>query len=185
MFNWDRTIFQFLFDWNQLFFLNWFFVFLSEWLIYFLIAGFAIYIFSLKLFSVKFYYLSLALLSFILSRGILAEIMNLIIISPRPLVFLGIESLNNLGLSYSMPSGHMTALAPLSLTIYEADKKLGRWFIGLTWLTGIGRVITGFHWPSDIIVGFLVGFLSFYLVKEILPPHPKRCGGKVVDSSPR
>lgn len=174
MFSWDQTIFQFLFNWNQLFFLNWFFIFLSEWLAYFLIAVFVIYIFSLKRFSVKFYYLSLALLSFILSNGILTEIMRLIIASPRPFVFFGIESLNNFVSSYSMPSGHMTSLVPLSLTVYEANKKLGRWFIGLTWAMGIGRIITGFHWPSDIIVGFLVGFLSFCLIKEILLASQKK-----------
>lgn len=149
--------------------MSWLFVFGGEWLAYFLIVAFIIYIFSLKRFTRRFYYLAVALLSVILSRGIITEIMRLIIISPRPFVALGVSPLIDSVITYSMPSGHMTSLVPLGLTVYEINRPFGRWFIGLTVIMGISRILLGVHWPSDIIVGFLIGILSFYLVKAILP----------------
>jgi len=170
MFSWDRIAFDFLFDLTEKFsFFNWLLVFLAEGLPFLLIIGFIIYSFSIRKFSNRFYFLAIALLSIILSKGILTEVIRLIVMSLRPFAVLDIEPLIAGPLSFSMPSGHMASLAPLSFVIYDRNKKLGIWYAGLTIIVGIGRVMAGVHWLSDIAVGFIVGALSFYIVKQILP----------------
>jgi len=169
MFSWDRITFNFLFNLTEKFsFFNWLLIFLAEILPFLLITGFIIYSFSIKKFSNRFYFWAIAILSIILSRGILTEVIRLIVVSLRPFAVLDIEPLIAGSLSFSMPSGHMASLTPLGLIIYERNKKLGIWCAGLTIIIGVSRVMVGVHWLSDIIVGFLVGTLSFYIVKQIL-----------------
>ncbi|MBI2025158.1 MAG: phosphatase PAP2 family protein, partial [Candidatus Harrisonbacteria bacterium] len=48
------------------------------------------------------------------------------------------------------------------------------WFIGLTVLMGIARIMIGAHWPSDILGGAIIGIGSAFLVKQLLPAPPDR-----------
>ena len=46
------------------------------------------------------------------------------------------------------------------------NKKAGIFFFLASFLIGLARVFSGIHWPSDILVGALVGILSAYLLRK-------------------
>ena len=57
----------------------------------------------------------------------------------------------------SFPSGHATLFAGLAVAIFLVHRKIGIFFIIITFLISITRVIAGVHFPIDIIVGWLLG----------------------------
>ena len=68
----------------------------------------------------------------------------------------------------SFPSGHITFIVPIALTVWLMSRKRGSWFLLGAVLIGVGRVAVGIHWPSDILGGFLIGGLSFATVYYLL-----------------
>ena len=91
----------------------------------------------------------------------LTELLKDIINRPRPDDTLHIAPLTD-HINTSMPSGH----SAVSFTVFTIlTYKYGYWFIFLTIasLIAISRVILGVHYPSDLIVGAIVGVLSAFL----------------------
>ena len=78
-----------------------------------------------------------------------------------------------------MPSGHATFFFALAFAIFyflkydkrnAAAKRKWNWlFMGGAVIMGVARVFAGVHWPSDILAGAVIGFLSVFLIKKILP----------------
>ncbi|XOB41465.1 MAG: phosphatase PAP2 family protein [Candidatus Nealsonbacteria bacterium] len=84
---------------------------------------------------------------------------------PRPRPF--IENTVNLLLSHkaaSFPSGHAAFYFAISTVVYFYNKKAGIGFFVASFLISISRVICGIHWPSDILVGALIGIFSAWLI---------------------
>ena len=73
---------------------------------------------------------------------------------------------------FSFPSGHVTAISCASFAFFLCFNKKISW-IGFPFvlLMGIARVYLLAHYPSDVIAGILVGFVSgviaFYITKLI------------------
>lgn len=91
--------------------------------------------------------------------------------SPRPF-----EVLNNItpffatGRSDAFPSGHATFLGALALAIFLGRPNFGLVLILGAFLVSLCRVLAFVHWPIDVIVGLLFGFivsliLHLFLVK--------------------
>lgn len=75
---------------------------------------------------------------------------------------------------YSFPSDHATLLAAVTVAAFLAGyKKVGWWFLSITILVGIMRVITGVHYPLDIIAGVVSGTLGAYIVYWLRGPLTK------------
>ena len=165
--------------------LDWLAIFLADYLGYVLILGAIILFFQEKKWQQRFYFFSLGALSIILSRGILTEAIRFFYYRPRPSVALGIHPLINSDVTGSFPSGHATAYFALAMVVYyfceknkeSISRKWQMWFIGLTVLMGIARIFIGVHWPSDILVGAIIGIGSAFLVKQILPAPQDRVMG--------
>ena len=164
----DSSVFNFLYNLaGRYSILGWLFSFLSNYLIYILTAILIIFLFSRFAWRERLYLFSLAILSVVVSRGIITELIRFFYYRARPFVEL------NLPVDYpatsSLPSGHMAFLIPLSLLVWHEDKKLGKWFLIGTLLVGVARVAVGLHWPTDILLGVAVGAALFYLTKRLLP----------------
>jgi len=80
----------------------------------------------------------------------------------------------------SFPSGHATASAIVYLTIaYLAQKSLSRrWSrvvsglaIFLVVAIGVSRIYLGFHFPTDVLAGWLVAIFVFLIVKRVADGH--------------
>lgn len=79
------------------------------------------------------------------------------------------------GVRDSFPSGHATFAMALAGGIFTINRIWGGVFILLAVFVGAARVFAGVHWPFDVFVGWLIGWLivravmrvAFYLKKTI------------------
>lgn len=68
----------------------------------------------------------------------------------------------------SFPSGHATLFAALAVAIYLHHRKVGAIFIFFAFCIALARVIAGVHFPIDIVVGWILGGGTSYLVYRYL-----------------
>ena len=148
--------------------LNWLFIFFAQYLGYFLIIGFLVILFLEKDWRQRLYYSSFAVLSVVLSRGILTETIRFFFDRSRPFVVLNFEPLVSHAVTPALPSGHAAFYFALALAVLLINKKWGLIYLGFASLMGIARVIVGVHWPLDILAGALVAIVSFFVVKWLL-----------------
>jgi len=63
---------------------------------------------------------------------------------------------------YSFPSGHVSRLSVLIITFYYMPVFLLIIFI-ITFLVGFSRMVRGYHYLSDCIIGMLIGLFSGFI----------------------
>lgn len=68
---------------------------------------------------------------------------------------------------HSFPSGHSTFFMALGVAIFLRHKAVGSLFIFFALLIGISRIISGVHFPIDILGGYAIGiFIVFFLHRK-------------------
>ena len=140
-------------------------IFFAKYFEYFLI--FTLFLFLIFRFKKYWKIVFVSLLSAVISRFVITEIIRFLWFRPRPFV----ENSVNLLMNYSsdkssFPSGHASFYFALSTIIYFYNKKIGTFFYIGTFLIVISRVFAGIHWPSDILAGALLGtFVGWILNK--------------------
>lgn len=102
----------------------------------------------------------------LLARGLVAETIRFLYHHERPFAALGLEPLIEAS-GYSFPSGHASFFFALSGVIFLWDRTAGKWFLGLSLLNGIARIMVGVHWPLDIFGGIAVGLCSAWLANVL------------------
>lgn len=73
------------------------------------------------------------------------------------------------GADGGMPSHHIVFMVTIVASIYFYDRRFTTFLALLTVLTGLARVVAGIHYPSDILVGAVLGVGIVYLYRRILP----------------
>jgi len=116
-----------------------------------------------------------AFLAAILARFVIVEIIRYFLPKSRPFV----ENHVNLLIPYnqyesSFPSGHAAFYFAISMVVFLYLKKVyprpkfwwgaGLLFFVASFLIVICRVFVGIHWPSDILIGALIGVFSAFLI---------------------
>ena len=154
--------------WGWLDFLGIFFAKYSEYLFLLILVIFLWKNYSRKLASE-------ILASGILSRGIITEIIRFIWARSRPFdVVSNIHLLLPAKVEPSFPSGHASFFFALATTIYLYNKKLGKWLFTIAFLMGLARIFVGYHWPSDILGGAVIGMLTGFIVNIIFKKYFSR-----------
>lgn len=129
---------------------------------FFLPVGIVIFIYVLRQKDIQ--GIILLVLSTIGSYG-LNFILKNIFARTRPLKYFLIEQGG-----YSFPSGHAmvsmtfyTTMAYLIIKKVDRDKKALVWIFNalIIGLIGFSRIYLGVHWPTDILMGYLIGYLYF------------------------
>ncbi|SFB78144.1 undecaprenyl-diphosphatase [Marinospirillum celere] len=73
---------------------------------------------------------------------------------------------------YSFPSGHTLHAVAFSTLLIAALPSLAPWLLGFTLLIALSRLVLGLHYPSDVLVGALLGWLLARLSLAIHLPLP-------------
>lgn len=149
--------------------------FFAEYVSYILVLMVVILFFKQIGWKNRFYFFALAALSTLLARGIITETFRFFYNHPRPFDVLGFQPLIPES-GNSFPSGHMTFFFALFLVVFYTtkDKNVAWWFLGLTVAMGLARIYCGVHWPADIFGGAIIGLLSAWAVRKILPQQEVR-----------
>lgn len=148
-------------------------IFFAEYLPYFILVGFSLYLVIREQGTQRVYGFFLAAFALVLSRGIVVEIIRFFYHRPRPFVALSFEPLITPIDSFSFPSGHAAAFSALATVFFFFHRRFGGSTFILVVLMAIARVFVGVHWPSDVILGALIGIGSAGIARWILPrPSP-------------
>ena len=118
-------------------------------------------------------------ISFIFFSGIfawvVAEILKSFIVSPRPFVlFQNVTPLFVYGGLDSFPSGHAMFFSALAVSLYSVHKKIGWVYIVVALIIGLARIISGVHFPVDILTGYILGSAIALIFKHIFIKINKR-----------
>ncbi len=108
----------------------------------------------------------LSVISFILARGVIVAVINLFYRKIRPYQLYGFVPITSRFFSFkttthnSFPSRHTAALASVATTAFLIAPWLGVLLFLVVIMTGIARVILGYHYPEDIFAGLIIGLIS-------------------------
>ena len=98
---------------------------------------------------------------------IVVEVLKGIFNSPRPFIKFAdiVTPLFVHGGMDSFPSGHATFFGALALSVFFVNKKMGYLFIFFALLIGFARIISGVHFPIDILCGYILGIISVLIFR--------------------
>lgn len=111
----------------------------------------------------KFYIFWVTIVSVVIARLGITEIIRFFYHRPRPFMVFPIQHLLTDN-EWSFPSGHSTFFFAMATAIYLYNKRWGMWFFIVAILINVSRVIAGVHYPSDILGGAIIGVIIGYLV---------------------
>jgi membrane-associated phospholipid phosphatase len=67
---------------------------------------------------------------------------------------------------FAFPSGHSAVASALAFALFYINKKIGYVFMFFALLIGVSRVISGVHFPVDILGGFIEGFIIAFIANQ-------------------
>lgn len=113
-------------------------------------------------------YLLSGVLSGLVAWEVLGNLWQLVVQRSRPDELLPIKELLFRRPDNSFPSDHAAFLSGLAFFFYlRRSRKASGWLFLLAGSVGLARIATAVHYPSDIIVGFLDGFLAAVIVSVL------------------
>jgi len=73
--------------------------------------------------------------------------------------------------TFALPSAHASAAFALALALTFSSPRWGALALVLATLVALGRVITGVHYPSDVLAGAVLGCLSACVINYLAPRY--------------
>ncbi len=152
-------------------FTDWLFIAAAEYLIFIEIALCLLYLARRVAKSMRIEAMITFMSAAAIGRGVIVSLIWFFLFRQRP--FVADSTVTQLithdPLQSSFPSGHVTAMVALALVMYKFDKKWSTAFLALAFITGLGRIIAGVHFPFDIIGGLIAGAIAAYIARFFVP----------------
>ncbi|HAT4339823.1 TPA: phosphatase PAP2 family protein [Clostridium perfringens] len=122
----------------------------------------------LLIISKKYRKIGLLTLAVLIVNTLLGEgILKYIIERPRPFAtYEGLHIIIPKPSSYSMPSGHTSASFAAAFMLAYYFKNIRVYIYSLASLIAFSRIYLLVHYPSDVLTGALLGYLSFLIVRK-------------------
>ncbi|MDQ3018591.1 MAG: phosphatase PAP2 family protein, partial [bacterium] len=122
--------------------------------------------------------LVLSFISFVVARGIVTTLINLGYHRVRPYQLYKFNPITSRFFSLqtakpnSFPSRHTTAFTSVAAVVTMFNPVAGIILYGVTVMTGLGRIVLGYHYPTDILggltLGTLIGVLTVFIGSILL-----------------
>jgi len=94
-----------------------------------------------------------------------AKLIGHLYFRPRPIVSLPTKELVFHRPDYSFPSDHAAFLFALAFSFYLAgERKISYWLFVIGIFISVSRVVVGFHYPSDVLAGWVLGIFVAWLL---------------------
>lgn len=136
-----------------------------------------VFILGLYLFAIGEWRIDLiALAAFIFARGIISPAIYLIYKRQRPYQKLDFVTIYSWLFSpktsrfASFPSDHAMSMASISFVLCWFNPEWAVLLVVLTFVNGIGRVVLGYHYISDVLAGWILGAICGFLMVNWLAP---------------
>lgn len=117
--------------------------------------------------------LGLSAIAFLLTRGVVTTLINQYYKRERPYqayIFSPITSRffseQTIKLN-SFPSRHIGTLSSIAWVFVLLFPPIGWGLIAVTFITACARVVMGYHYRSDVVMGFTIGLVMAYLSLQI------------------
>lgn len=110
----------------------------------------------------------LAIAAFLLARVIIAQSIYYFFNRNRPFFTYKVNSLLVFANKPSFPSGHATSMFAIATVFFMYDWRFGVALYVIAALTAVSRVVSGVHYPSDVIAGAIIGIISGIFVVKVL-----------------
>ena len=109
---------------------------------------------------------------FLVMTGSISEYFKFLFHAPRPFWVSQQVQAMAVETSFGLPSGHAQNAVVVfgSLTRSFRQRWLGWIIFGLAFLIGISRLYLGMHFPSDVLVGWLIGYILLRLAFKLEGP---------------
>lgn len=165
----DYGLFQFIHGFaNQSAFVDWFFVFIAEYLPYVMVLVSFVLFAKVPAWKQKLRVFIVTAFALVISRGLIFEIIRYVYERPRPFLALGFEPLFQEP-SFAFPSSHAIILTVFALMTISVSRKWGYAFLLFVFINGFARVYSGVHWPTDILGGICIAAISVFIAARVFP----------------
>jgi membrane-associated phospholipid phosphatase len=71
------------------------------------------------------------------------------------------------GADASFPSDHASAAFGIAWAVFLVDRAIGSLFLAAALVVGAGRIVTGAHYPGDVLAGIIVGLAAAIVVVRL------------------
>lgn len=150
-------------------FLDWLLIFTGKLLPYIAALAVVILIFKIGGWKNRWFVFAESSLAIIGGWGIINRVVQYFYHRLQPFVNFSFEPVFAHKITASFPSDHATVLAALATVFLFYNRGFGYVLWGVAAAVGFARIASGLHWPSDVLVGLLIGsalaLISHFMIK--------------------
>lgn len=115
-----------------------------------------------------------AFISGIIARFAITPLIRFYFPRERPFTLLHLTPLIANETGSGFPSGHAVFFFALAASVWFFDRKFGYLLGVLALVIGLARIAAGVHWPTDVIVGAVVGVLVSFAIEFLRRKFSKK-----------
>jgi undecaprenyl-diphosphatase len=141
------------------------FITLSEYAMFLMIAGLALFV-ILKKDKICWSTALQALAAAFIGRAVIVSLIRIFFFRVRPFVAGTVFQLvGHNPLEGSFPSGHATVMFSLAFSLLFVNRRWGFFYLFLAVVSSLARIAVGVHYPFDILGGIAVAAFSAFAAK--------------------